>query len=183
MPAGYGEMPSASEPVVADQREVERLLAEIGRVRWGLEGSVSMLVETPVPHRHVVRDWVQVIPGRGFAGDHARKSWYRRKYVPGREVSAMTREVLDVLGVDPVVVGDNLITSGVDLTLLEEGDGVQVGEVLLERSIRPHRPCATFRRRSSPEAFAVARRGYRGALFVVREGGVVWAGDPVRLQM
>ncbi len=161
---------------------VECLLRELNQVTWEGEGCVALLVETPTPHRHVVRKHVDVVPGKGFAGDHAEKSYYRGRYVPGREVSAMTREVLEVLDVEPSVVGDNLITQGIDLARLREGERMQVGDVLLERSARAHRPCATFRDRSSPEAFAaVSRQGYRGALFVVRTGGVIRQGDSIRV--
>lgn len=168
---------TAIEPEV-----VERLLTELDQVTWNGEGRVALLVETPTPHRHVVRKHVDVVPGKGFAGDHAKKSYYRGRYVPGREVSAMTREVLEVLDVEPSAVGDNLITEGVDLARLREGECMHVGDVLLERSTRAHRPCKTFRDRSSPEAFAVvSRHGYRGALFVVRTGGVIRQGDPIRV--
>ena len=165
-----------------DRAKVERLLAELDRVTWSAEGRVAMLVETPEPHRHRVRRQVEVVEGKGFAGDHRDKATYRNRYVPGREVSAVTLEVLQVLGVPPSVVGDNLVTRGIDLASLRVGDLVEAGEVLLERSARAHRPCATFRDRSSPEAFAVvSRRNYRGALFVVRKGGLLKLGDAVRV--
>ena len=92
----------------------------------------------------------------------------------------MQAEVLQILGVDPVVVGDNLITEGFDLACLEPGDLVQAGDVMLERSPRAHRPCMVFHDRTSPEAFAVvSRKRYRGALFVVRRGGTLRVGDPL----
>ncbi len=139
-----------------------------------------MLVETPEPHRHVVRESVEVIEGRGFSGDHSRKSFYRGQYVPGREVSAITLEVLDIMDVEPVVVGDNLITEGIDLGRLEEGAVVRVGEVELVRTPKAHRPCATFRSRTSPAAFAaVAQECYRGALFNVHRGGSIRQGDAI----
>lgn len=163
-----------------DREKVDELLARLAEIRWSPEGCVAGLVETPEPHRHVLRDEVFAIEGRGFAGDHGRKSFYRGSYVPGREVTAISLDVLDVLGVDPIVVGDNLITQGIDLARLNEGDVVRVGEVELERTSRPHRPCMTFRDRTSPEAFAVVSRdGYRGALFNVRRGGTIRKGDAI----
>ncbi len=163
-----------------ERSEVERMLGELEAAAWGEEGRVSALVETPEPHRHAVRERVEVVAGKGFAGDHARKSYYRGAYVPGREVSAITAEVLHVVGTEPAVVGDNLVTRGIDLARLQPGDLVRAGDVLLERSPHDHRPCVTFRNRTSPEAFAVvSRKGYRGALFVVLEGGVLSQGDPV----
>lgn len=162
---------------------VESYLHALSGVAWSLEGKVTALVETPQPHRHAVRTKVRVVAGKGFAGDHPRKSYYRGGYVPGREVSAIASEVLRVLGVDPDVVGDNLITEGVDLAALDEGDWLQVGAVVLRRSNRAHLPCRPFRDRTSPEAFAVvSRNGYRGALFVVERGGIIRSGDPVKVR-
>lgn len=157
-------------------------MAEMERQRSGPSGTVAMLVETPRPHEHVERASVTAVPGKGFAGDHERKSFYLGKHVPGREVSAVALGTLRVLGVDPVVVGDNLITDGLDLAALEPGDRVRVGEeVVLSRSEREHRPCSVFRERTSAEAFAVVRQGrYRGALFVVVRGGTTRTGDRIQ---
>lgn len=155
------------------------LLVQLESIVWG-EPSVAHLFETPEPHRHVERAEVDVIAGRGFAGDHAKKSFYRDAYVPGREVSAVSLEVLRVFGVEPVVVGDNLITSGIDLSALEAGSILRIGDVMLERSWKEHRPCVHFRNRTSAEAFAAAARaGVRGALFVVRKSGRIRRGQPI----
>ncbi len=172
----------AASTTAIDRERAEALLRELDGLDFAAPGRVHLLVETPQPHRHVARDEVRAIPGRGFAGDHARKSFYKGRFVPGREVSAMAVEVLRALGVDPVVTGDNLITEGIDLKALEPGDRLQVGEeVVLERSNRPHRPCVAFRERTSPEAFAAVSRGdYRGALFVVRRPGTIRKGDAIR---
>jgi hypothetical protein len=162
-----------------DRETLNGLLVQLESIVWG-EPSVAHLVETPEPHRHVERDEVDVVVGRGFAGDHDRKSFYRGAYVPGREVSAMALEVLRVFEVDPVVVGDNLITSGIDLSALEAGSVLRIGDVVIERSWKEHRPCVHFRNRTSAEAFAAAARaGVRGALFVVREGGRIRCGQPI----
>lgn len=167
----------ARNDAVADREKVDNLVAKLNSIPWA-NPNVAHLVETPQPHRHALRDEVEVVAGKGFAGDHEEKSYYRGKYVPGREVSAIAMETLEILDVDPIVVGDNLITRGIDLTKLKEGDLVRIGDVLLERSWKEHRPCVTFRNRTSPEAFAaVSRCGVRGALFVVRAGGHIRRGD------
>ncbi len=164
-----------------DRDQAEEYIEQLERLDLGDTGWVEMLVETPQPHRHAEREEVRAIPGRGFVGDHDRKSFYKGAFVPGREVSAIAADVLDVFGVDPVVIGDNLITRGFDLAALEPGDRVEVGTALLERSTRPHKPCTAFRNRTSPEAFAaVSRDRYRGALFVVRTPGTISTGDPIR---
>jgi len=92
----------------------------------------------------------------------------------------MTLEVLQILGIEPKVVGDNLITQGIDLGRIEEGVCVRVGEVELRRSNKAHRPCQTFRLRTSPEAFAaISRERYRGALFNVIRGGTIRKNDSI----
>jgi MOSC domain-containing protein YiiM len=169
------------EPSDPDTATVAAWLDELGRLPLGPRGTVAALVETPRPHEHERRESVTVEAGKGFAGDHGRKSFYLGKYVPGREVSAIALDTLRVLGVDPVVVGDNLITEGFDLGALEPGDRVRVGgTVVLARSPRAHRPCTVFRERTSPEAYAVVReQRHRGALFVVEAGGPVRVGDVI----
>lgn len=164
-----------------DRDEADALIETLHQLDLGDTGRVALLVETPQPHRHATPDSVQAIPGRGFAGDHARKSFYKGAFVPGREVSAVAREVLDAIGAEPSVIGDNLITEDIDLMALEPGDRVRVGEeVLLERSQRPHDPCVAFRERTSPEAFAaVSQDRFRGALFVVRRPGTIRVGDAI----
>ena len=164
---------------VIDKSRVASLLERVAALDIGRTGTVAMLVEKPAPGVHRVRQRVRVVPGVGFAGDHARKSFYRGKLVKGREVSAVSLEVLRTLGVDPFVVGDNLVTSGIDLAALGPGDQLQIGEVLLERSAVSHRPCTLFRNRTSSEAFAVASQGYRGALFTVLQGGILRRDDTI----
>jgi MOSC domain-containing protein YiiM len=145
-------------------------------------GRVAGLIEKPAPGQHVARTRVEVVAGQGFAGDHPRKSWWRGELVPGREVTAMSQEVLAVLGIAPDVPGDNLITEGIDLRALQPGDRLVMGEVVLERSAKPHRPCALFRERTGPEAFEVASQGWRGALFVVRQGGLLSTSEAIQVQ-
>ena len=165
-----------------DRARVQTIIDRLVAHPWSDNGSVAMLVETPVPHEHLAREAVEVVEGRGFAGDHPRKSFYRGALVPGREVSAMSLEVLHACGIDdPLVVGDNLITADLGLHSLAPGDRVQAGTVVLERSPQPHQPCTVFRDRTSPEAFAVVSRGFRGALFTVARGGTLRQGDPIRV--
>ena len=153
----------------------DRLVA----LRYSSNPAVAGLFETPEPGVHVERDSVQVVEGRGFTGDHAEKSFWRGAYVPGREVSACSIEVLLHIGAEPAAVGDNLITRGIDLQSLRPGQRLEIGDVLLARSDRPHRPCATFRDRTSEAAFELAAHGYRGALFIVLRGGTISTGDPI----
>jgi hypothetical protein len=144
---------------------------------------VARLVEAPRSGQREERDEVTVVAGQGFAGDYERKDYYKGERQPGREVSAVALEVAQAVGADPVAIGDNLVTEGVDLRALEDGDRLLVGEeVVLRRSADPHRPCVPFRERTSPEAFAtVAQGGFRGALFYAEEGGCIRAGAPIRV--
>lgn len=167
---------------IPDSIRVSELVDRLVALRPGRNGRVAALVETPAPGEHVLMEAVQVVEGKGFAGDHGRKSFWKGELVPGREVTAVALEVLQALGVEPVTVGDNLITEGFDLAGLEPGDLVQAGEVLLERSNREHRPCSVFRDRSSPEAFAaISKERFRGALFTVRHGGTLRVGDSISI--
>lgn len=143
---------------------------------------VAALIEKPAPGVHVRVSTVGVVEGVGFSGDHARKSYWKGEEVPGRHVTAIAREVLDAIGVTWDVPGDNLITSGVDLSALKEGDRLRIGEVVLVRTAKPHRPCDLFARRTSEEARqAVLTTGTRGALFVVDTGGTLLTGQPVHV--
>ncbi|NNF03048.1 MAG: sulfurase [Rhodothermales bacterium] len=150
-------------------------------VRYDADAAVADLIEKTAPGVHARRDRVEVGAG-GFTGDHPRKSWWRGKEVPGRDVTAMAAEVLEAIGVSADVPGDNLITRGVDLGALEAGDRLMIGEVVLTRSRKPHSPCDVFARRTSAAAMrAVASTNTRGALFVVEKTGTISRGDAIRV--
>ena len=114
------------------------------------------------------------------SGDHAQKDWWKGARIPGREVTAFSSEIASILNVDPCVIGDNLITTGIDLKSLSPGDELHIGAVRLKRSEKDHRPCETFARRVSKEAMLTVREtGTRGALFYVVCGGTLSVGDPI----
>lgn len=168
--------PSAPDPSVV------RAWAEaIAALTLGEAGRLVHLIEKPAPGIHTLRETVSAVPHVGLVGDHPRKDYYLGKRVLGREVSAVSLDVLRILGVDPLVVGDNLVVEGLDLARLKSGNRVQVGEVVLVRSEAPHRPCSLFRERTSAEAYHVMRQGYRGALFCVAQGGTIRRGDAIQL--
>jgi MOSC domain-containing protein YiiM len=162
---------------------VEALVSALATLKTCDTGIIAHLVEKPAPGIHEERVEVSVIPGVGFAGDHSRKSFWKGEAIPGREVTAISKEVAAVLGFDPLVVGDNLVTSGFDLAGLRPGSRLRVGTgVELVRSEKDHRPCALFRERTSDAAYRIAQEyNHRGALFVVASGGVVRVGDSVRV--
>lgn len=153
----------------------------LSSLHFDAEPEVVDLIEKSAPGVHARRTAVEV-GSRGFTGDHSRKSWWRGKEVPGRDVTAITAEVLDALGIESDVPGDNLITRGVNLGRIEPGDRLMLGDVVLRRSAKPHRPCDVFARRTSIEAMrAVAVTDTRGALFVVEKPGLIRTGDPIRV--
>jgi len=159
--------------------DLESLLA---RLHYGTDSRVDVLIEKPAPGVHVLADAVRVEPGVGVVGNHSRVSWWKGKPVAGREVTAMAAEVLEALGADLAVPGDNLITRGLDLGHLQAGDRIEIGGAVLERTSSMHRPCSLFARRISEDARrAVLATNTRGALFVVLEGGTMRTGDPITL--
>lgn len=167
-----------------DRDTVRQWLGALEAHDWGERPArVARLVESPRSGQREEREEVTVVAGQGFAGDYERKDYYKGERQPGREVSAVALEVAQTIEADPVTIGDNLVTEGVDLRALDAGDRLRVGEeVVLCRSEDPHRPCVPFRERTSPEAFAtVAQGGFRGALFYAEAGGTIRAGDPIRV--
>jgi MOSC domain-containing protein YiiM len=109
---------------------------------------------------------------------------------PGNQVSLINVHVIDSLSAhDPErsgLCGDNL---HVDLDLSEEnlpvGTALTIGEVVLEISAHPHRPCKHFHQRFGADgakkvarANKVGRRG-RGVMSRVLQGGEIREGDTI----
>lgn len=166
-----------------DCAEAAALLETLEALDWERPARAALLVESPRSGERVSRSEVTVTAGKGFDGDYERKDYYKGERVLGREVSAVAKEVAEALDADPVSIGDNLVTEGVDLRALRPGDRLEVGgEVVLRRSEPPHQPCTVFRDCTSPEGFAAVAQGdFRGALFYAETGGVIRAGDPIRV--
>jgi len=130
-------------------------------------------IHANVPHSTVVE-------GLGFEGDHDNKDWWNGKRISEREVTAVSSEILEELGCGVAVTGDNIVTKGIDLSTLKAGDRLRIGNVVLRRAVKNHRPCSTFARRISDEArFAVSELNLRGALFAVESGGRIAPGDSI----
>ncbi|MFT5143750.1 MAG: MOSC domain-containing protein YiiM [Rhodothermales bacterium] len=163
-------------------RTEEQILTDIAASTWSDRGTVAYLVGKPAPGVHQPCEKVQVVVARGFAGDHEKKAFWKGQVIPGREVSAISIEVLRSMGLAPDVSGDNLVTRGIDLSALQEGDRLVMGPVTLVRGPKTHRPCALFRQRAGAAAFAVAAAGHRGALFFVARGGPLSINDQIRVE-
>ena len=118
---------------------IDTLVATLSTIAWSMDGQVAGLIEKPEPGRHVPTQEVKVVEGFGFSGDHPRKSFWKGELIPGREVTAISSEVAAILGFDPEVAGDNLVTSRIDLSSLQPGSTIAVGsEVVLRRSLKLH---------------------------------------------
>lgn len=159
------------------------LLKSLAAVQFDGPAEAFLLIEKPAPGVHVCVAEVSVVEGLGFENDHPRKSYYRGVMMPGRQVSAITREFCLAANLDPVVVGDNLVTSGVNLAAIKPGMRIQIGpDAVLERTAVPHKPCSLFIERAGRAAYDVARENnWRGALFDVVNGGRVNVGDAIVL--
>jgi MOSC domain-containing protein len=163
-------------------RTEEEILTAIAAITWSDRGTVAYLVGKPAPGVHRPCEQVEVVAGRGFAGDHEKKAFWRGQAIPGREVSAISIEVLRSMGLAPDVSGDNLVTRGIDLSDLQQGDRLVMGQVTLVRGPKTHRPCALFNQRAGSAAFGVAASGHRGALFIVERGGPLSINDQILVE-
>ena len=145
-------------------------------------GRVVGLIEKPGPGIHASRDQIHVKEGIGCSGDHQKKDFWKGERIPGRQITMFSSEVARFLGVDPVVVGDNIVSEGIDLSKLNAGEKIAIGSVTLTRSEKNHRPCELFAERVSQEAKeAVLETNMRGALFYVETSGTIQMGDSITL--
>lgn len=160
--------------------ELARWSARLAGLRFDAIGTIEALFVSPRPDEHVAVSSLRVIPGVGIEGEYPGKQWWQGKRVPGRQISALSADVLDALEIPFHIPGDNLILRGFDLTTLEPGDILRVGDALLCVTPTPHRPCAKFAARTSDakkEAIAAGR--FRGVLLDARAPATIFLGDPV----
>lgn len=135
-------------------------------------GRVELIVVRPSPGERFELDEVEASAERGIHGDRWESDAHRR---PGNQVSLMNVHVLRaVAGDDPrrlAPAGDNLV---VDLDLSEAnlpvGSLLTIGDVVLEVTPEPHRPCASFVARYGALA---AKRVARGTRTGLRTRGVL----------
>ncbi|PYY36169.1 MOSC domain-containing protein [Curtobacterium sp. MCJR17_055] len=83
--------------------------------------------------------------------------------------------------IPPGLFGENLRTSGIDVTGLVIGERWRIGEVLELEATIPRTPCGTFARRMGIDKWVkrFAEEGRPGAYFRVKRSGPVAAGDTV----
>jgi len=101
-------------------------------------------------------------------------------YVYADEDAAFFAEQLD-RPIPPGLFGENLRTTGVDVTGLVIGERLRVGDTLELEVTIPRIPCGTFARRMKVDKWVkrFAEEGRPGAYLRVRKSGSVAAGDAV----
>ncbi len=155
-------------------------LEKLAGLRYETVGIVEALVLTPTMDEHIPMTHLRVLPESGVEGQYPGKQWWRGKRVPGRQISAINAEVLDMLGISYDVPGDNLILRGLDLARFQPGDTLRIGDVLLTVTPTPHRPCAKFARRTSlTQMKAISGGRLRGIMLDARSPATICVGDPV----
>jgi len=101
-------------------------------------------------------------------------------YVYADEDAAFFAEQLD-RSIPPGLFGENLRTTGVDITGLVIGERLRLGDTLELEVTIPRIPCGTFARRMKVDKWVkrFAEEGRPGAYLRVRKSGSVAAGDAV----
>ncbi|UWD78352.1 MOSC domain-containing protein [Curtobacterium flaccumfaciens] len=85
--------------------------------------------------------------------------------------------------VPPGLFGENLRTSGIDVTGAVTGERWRIGDTLVLEVTVPRTPCGTFARRMGIDKWVkrFADEGRPGAYFRVVKSGSVAAGDPIEV--
>ncbi|ROP65438.1 MOSC domain-containing protein [Curtobacterium sp. PhB115] len=101
-------------------------------------------------------------------------------YAYADEDAAYFADLLD-REIPPGLFGENLRTSGIDVTGAVTGERWQIGATLLLEVTIPRIPCGTFARRMRIDKWVkrFAEEGRPGAYFRVLKSGPVAAGDPI----
>ena len=141
------------------------------------EGRISSL-QLCVGHREPMRevDAATMVAGFGIEGDNHATSNAERA---GRQVLLMDEETLEAFGLAHGEVRENITTSGLDLTFLQEGQRLALGgEVVLQ--ITGHcAPCA--RMDEIRPGLRLELDGKRGMLASVVRGGTIRVGDAIEV--
>lgn len=154
--------------------------ARLVALRFETVGLVEALFVSPCPEEHQAVSSLRVLPESGVEGQYPGKQWWQGRRVPGRQISALSAEVLDVLEIGYGVPGDNLILRGLNLELFEAGDTLRVGEALLVVTPTPHRPCTKLAARTTlTKKTAISAGKRRGLLLDARYPATISIGDTV----
>ncbi len=168
------------DTVDVDEARLARYAERLAGLRYGTVGLVETLILSPAPSRHDSVLSLQVLPESGVCGQYPGKQWWLGRRVPGRQISAVSADVLDALDIPHDVPGDNLIVRGLDLGRFAPGDILRVGDALLTVTPTPHRPCSKLARRTSlTQMKAISAGRLRGVLLDARAPATICVGDPV----
>ncbi len=163
-----------------DEARLARYTEHLAGLRYETVGLIESLILSPKTGRHDPVLSLQVLPESGVCGQYPGKQWWRGRRIPGRQISAVSAEVLDALDIPYAVPGDNLIIRGVDLSRFAPGDTLRIGEALLFVTPTPHRPCSKLARRTSlTKMKAISGGKLRGLLLDARAPATICVGDAV----
>ncbi len=163
-----------NEPLLA------QYLRQLNALRYETIGLIEALVVSPCPDQHCFVSSLRVIPKLGIQGEYPGKQWWQGRRVPGRQISAVNAEVLDVLEIPYHVPGDNLIIQGIDLARFQPGEALRIGDAILIATQTSHRPCAKLAQRTSlTKMKAISSGQRRGTLFDAYRPATVCVGDAV----
>lgn len=95
-----------------------------------------------------------------------------------RQVLLVDVETLDLLGLQPGQIKENITTRGLNVNDLRRGQRLRLGEALLEVTLH----CGPCKRMDDIRpGLEKELRGRRGMLCRVVEGGLIRRGDPIEL--
>ncbi|MBT1596005.1 MOSC domain-containing protein [Curtobacterium flaccumfaciens pv. flaccumfaciens] len=163
---------SGSMPLVTAVCRVDRLLPDSG-----------IIGVTAIDKRPVVGS-VRVRPLGLRADVQANRKYHggldQAVYAYADEDAAYFAELLD-REITPGLFGENLRTSGIDVTGAVTGERWRIGDTLELEVTVPRIPCGTFARRMGIDKWVkrFADEGRPGAYFRVVKSGSVTAGDPI----
>ena len=110
----------------------------------------------------------------GIEGDRHNATEGPRK---NRQVLVMDRETLDSLDLKPSDIRENVTTFGLDLSTLEAGHRISLGDDVVLEITGPCDPCARMDELRS--GLRAELDGRRGKVAFVVEGGEIKVGDPI----
>ena len=163
-----------------DELQLAQYLEKLAALRYETVGLVEALILSPQIDEHLAVTHLRVLPESGVEGQYPGKQWWRGKRVPGRQISAISAEVLDTLDVPYDIPGDNLVLRGLDLARFQPGDTLRIGDALLTVTPTPHRPCSKFARRTSlTQMKAISGGKLRGLMLDAQSPATIQVGDTV----
>ena len=131
-----------------------------------------------VQHRQPMKavDSANVITGFGIEGDNHATSEVPRRF---RQILLMDEETLEGFGLAHGQIRENVTTSGFDLSALERGQKVTLGDDVVLEITGGCDPCQFID--DIRDGLRAEMEGKRGMLAYVTDGGMIKKGDPISL--